>query len=295
VLSDLELVTGIAVLCAGWIRRFDEQVYHFTLITDMAFLSSNTHLVMVSFLEDYFKDNPSARYWRIAGIATTFVLLFVANMYTGHRYWLQDIAWPVQCRFDDVNRDPGVIGRQTGDWMGIWMFLLIYGYGRALFELMPGIWVPLKKRLREHHRSLRDMGRGIVERASAVWVKPFRIGIGYFLIVTPWILRVIFSKAWSLMVISSSWYGYGIWGLWWDRRAGMASMGGDEEDTWGFGQLVPLFLLALPLFSTMQHVFGMEILSFTCFLAQELRYKLTYETNRTARRSKNEIASQEVA
>lgn len=261
----------------------------------MAFLSSNTHLVMVSFLEDYFKDNPAARYWRIAGIATTFVLLFVANLYTGHRYWLQDNAWPAQCRFDDVNRDPGVIGGQAGDWMGIWMFLLIYGYGRALFELMPGIWVPLKKRLREHHRSLRDMGRGIVERASAVWVKPFRIGIGYFLIVTPWILRVIFSKAWSVMVISSSWYGYGIWGLWWDRRAGIAHMGGDEEDTWGFGQLVPLFLLALPLFSTMQHIFGMEILSFTCFLAQELRCKLTYETNRTARRSKNETASQEVA
>ena len=38
----------------------------------------------------------------------------------------------------------------------------------------------------------------------------------------------------------------------------MPHMGGDDEDTWGFGQLVPLFLLALPLFSTMQGVFELR-------------------------------------
>jgi hypothetical protein len=40
-LSDQQLVTGIAILSAGWIRHSKEKVYDFQMITDLAWMSSN--------------------------------------------------------------------------------------------------------------------------------------------------------------------------------------------------------------------------------------------------------------
>jgi len=35
-LSDQQLVTGIAILSAGWIRHSQEKLYHFAMIMDLA-------------------------------------------------------------------------------------------------------------------------------------------------------------------------------------------------------------------------------------------------------------------
>jgi len=76
-LSDQQLVTGIAILSAGWIRHTQEKLYHFAMILDLAWMSSNTHLLTLTVLHDYFVQHHDIRYWRLALMACNFVMLFV--------------------------------------------------------------------------------------------------------------------------------------------------------------------------------------------------------------------------
>ncbi|ERF73172.1 hypothetical protein EPUS_03013 [Endocarpon pusillum Z07020] len=49
-LSDQQLVTGLAVLTAGFVRWNTVLTYHLEIVTDLGFISSNTHLATLAAL-----------------------------------------------------------------------------------------------------------------------------------------------------------------------------------------------------------------------------------------------------
>ena len=73
--SDQQLVTGTAMLLVAFIRvplsHGRISVYHFTIITDLAWYSANTHVLTLFVLKEYFRapDHKALRFWRMLGMA----------------------------------------------------------------------------------------------------------------------------------------------------------------------------------------------------------------------------------
>ena len=81
-LSDQQLVTGLGILIAGFSTLCTRQVYHFKIISALAWFSSTTHLSTLAVLRVYFMNHRSLRAWRVVAMACIFVLLILTLVIT---------------------------------------------------------------------------------------------------------------------------------------------------------------------------------------------------------------------
>ena len=96
-LSDQQLVTGLAVLIAGYTDRCSRSFYHFQIIAVLGWFSSTTHLSTLAVLRTYLIDHPRVRDWRVTAMLAIFGLLVVSQ--TG-AFSTQDGSLSVQCVFN---------------------------------------------------------------------------------------------------------------------------------------------------------------------------------------------------
>ena len=96
-LSDQQLVTGLAVLIAGYTDRCSRSFYHFQIIAVLGWFSSTTHLSTLAVLRAYLIDHPRIRDWRVTAMLAIFGLLVVSQAGT---FSPQDGSLPIQCVFD---------------------------------------------------------------------------------------------------------------------------------------------------------------------------------------------------
>lgn len=102
--SDQQLVTDIAILLITFIYFPDRQIsiYHFTLMIDMTWFASNTHLIILMILADYFMVHPSMRTWRLLAIIEMGALLFVATILMCNESWTGTFNCPASCLTQDM-------------------------------------------------------------------------------------------------------------------------------------------------------------------------------------------------
>lgn len=100
-LSDQQMVTGIAILGAGFngLQSHTIQVYHFHIVLYLAWMSSSVHLSALGFLRNFFKSNRPLLLWRMTGMLTLMILLFVGFIPTVSN------DWGIQTPWDAVGRD----------------------------------------------------------------------------------------------------------------------------------------------------------------------------------------------
>lgn len=99
--SDQQVVTGIAILSAGYSQlHCGLSSYHWEIVVYLAWFSSLTHLTTLTVLCQYFHDNPLIRNWRAAFMLATVALLGVALLPTAKEEWGYRPGVPAQCFFD---------------------------------------------------------------------------------------------------------------------------------------------------------------------------------------------------
>ena len=96
-LSDQQLVTGLAVLVAGFVSPCSMSMYHFNIIAALGWFSSTTHLSTLAVLRIYFIEHPRLRNWRVVAMLLVLALLIVAQFITGVS--TLDNSLPVRCAF----------------------------------------------------------------------------------------------------------------------------------------------------------------------------------------------------
>lgn len=102
--SDQQVVTGIAILSAGYSQlRCGLSSYHWEIVVYLAWFSSVTHLTTLTVLCQYFRDNPLIRNWRAAFMLATVALLGVALLPTANFVWGRTPGVPAQCFFNALN------------------------------------------------------------------------------------------------------------------------------------------------------------------------------------------------
>ena len=96
-LSDQQLVTGLAVLIAGFVSPCSISIYHFDIIAALGWFSSTTHLSTLAVLRVYFIEHPRLRNWRVVAMLFVFVLLIITQVATTTS--TLDTSLPVYCVF----------------------------------------------------------------------------------------------------------------------------------------------------------------------------------------------------
>lgn len=88
-LSDQQIVTGIAILGAGFqgLRLGGIDSYHYQTVIYLAWMSSSVHLSAISILAPILKERPALRIWRLIGMLALLVLLVIALIPTASNDW----------------------------------------------------------------------------------------------------------------------------------------------------------------------------------------------------------------
>ena len=107
-LSDQQLVTGLAVLIAGFVSPCSMSIYHFNIIAALGWFSSTTHLSTLAVLRIYFIEHPRLRNWRVVAMLFVLMLLIIARVVTLAS--TLDNSLPVRCAFTHGSfRDLGLL------------------------------------------------------------------------------------------------------------------------------------------------------------------------------------------
>jgi hypothetical protein len=251
---DQQLVFGIALLIVTLIRIPANQgqirVYHFTIASDLAWFSSNTYLSSLVILgEEYFKTSTVVRTIRVVGTATMLALMILQTVYMGDKLWNDYFNCPAECLIEHlkIGGSNGTMSRDDIFWL-LWGYTLLLG---SMFETPNRIYKKLVTKCDEFLDSIPIQFSLVHLRPQfvtyiTVWTARKLISIIHCC-VTSLILRLIFDM---------SWYGVSVAILVRNRGRGQDLIGNGSENVWGFGQVLPCFLLLLPLLVSIEAFFG---------------------------------------
>jgi hypothetical protein len=276
ILSDTQLVTGLAFLIGGYSQlNCGISAYHWQIMVYVAWFSSFSFLSAMTFLEDYFQANQSLRIIRIFFMFVLGSFLIVALLPTGSHFWLNLLpedggfypSLSAKCYYVQLVSGRYNPGRGPKLWSmvvsilvigisylhsGIRLFDPTAEFTRKYFRAWPGSI--LKRSL--YFLERRSTRRGI---RAALWFLPY---LGVFAGFT--CLRVLYDIVES-MLLEILWLSFAIaWGtikLWDTRSSARFDEDGQdvganpevlEEDFWSFGQTLPLVLLLLPILAMAQ-------------------------------------------
>jgi hypothetical protein len=260
--ADQQLVTGLAILITGYMKYCSISVYHFNVVTDLAWLSSVTHLLSVSCLRDYFVEHPGIRDARAIGMVCFFIMLVVPCVFEVHHTFSDDLSAPLRCRFSSLRGVPNT------PW-GLFLFVLLVSYPLTILRLYPenGFYGWCENWIIKKPDALLDIGESCTRKALELKHMPrltFRQRCYKWAnyIATPVCLATwVVATGAKFLFIHQCGYIYYVFGiielfLGLLKRAKLYPLDGSES-TWGFGQLVPLLLIAIPLLSTFELFYGM--------------------------------------
>ena len=251
-LSDQQLLTGIAILISGLVKHCSISVYHFSIVSDLAWFSSYVHLTSLVVLEDYLRNRPQLRNWRVCLMLVMMVLLLAYTILEGHRAWFDSWPYPAQCVFDDII---GQIGDRPAMWMEVNIVLLITAYSQSILPLYPTLfrlfnrWAydkPLGSMragitILRQHRTRNSSGNWMIMLAracDAVWISSLAGVKAVYMSVA-----ALLGSTYVDFFYGLGWSAYGLWALVLDRDVAKPAMDGNENDL-TFGQLVPILLLS---------------------------------------------------
>ncbi|KAL8840580.1 MAG: hypothetical protein Q9170_001266 [Blastenia crenularia] len=103
-LSDYQLLFGIAILVAGLWKHCSISAYHFSLVVDLAWFS-NTHMTSLSILRCYLRERRTLRNWRVTIMVGMMCMMLVGLILASTPGWGPNFSCPAQCLFDEKKRD----------------------------------------------------------------------------------------------------------------------------------------------------------------------------------------------
>ncbi|KAK1517938.1 uncharacterized protein CCOS01_12195 [Colletotrichum costaricense] len=260
--SDLQLVTGLAILVAGVKELADGtiSVYHFLIITDLAWFCTNSHLLSLAVtrrMRDSVKRTHPHRYnreqtelaarlaraSRILLMASTFVLLVFAFWATGFgkAYVEEVLNCPIQCTMKEAR------GGTPELLMVINMVLMGYFYAVQTFLT----WRTGRIFWMDHIRALLidKQGQSVNVLNPAIvfkrWTESKLLEMLKKLFVAMW---YFFASETGNLLGLTVYFGFGVWSLKHDRKIAHKLLGKatEAEDEMVFSQLVPIFLIIIP-------------------------------------------------
>lgn len=254
-LADQQLVTGLALMVGGYVKLHAKMhSAHFWLIVYMCCLSSSSHIACIVTLRKYMEDHPVTSYLRICLVVIFAVMLVTSIIIAGAvgpslLFFILIFDLPVFFPFIE----------QALTYVPIvWLFFT------AVLEVAPFLRQKIKSALRKHmwpslkrtfrvEVALDQMCKRLPSVVEWYLRKTLVACFWYLLLLTPcsiWILQVAFALLSATLTLAQKFAKPG------SPREGMCTLSSSDENAWGFGQLLPMFLLWLPLLSAFEAYVG---------------------------------------
>lgn len=127
--SDQQLVTGLAMLLAGFLNLCTIDWYHFQIVSGLVWCSSTIHLSTLVLIRDYLSERSIIRRWRVTLMCLTLIGLIAAQVFNYGYYG--DNSAPTCCtRLQFQSADPINIG----SFLALVVFL-VRSYGNKFTTL----------------------------------------------------------------------------------------------------------------------------------------------------------------
>jgi hypothetical protein len=273
VLSDQQIVTGVAIMAAGFVglRSGETNVYHYQIVLYLAWLASSVHLSALTFLRPFLESHPAVRAWRLVGMVVLFLMLIVGLVPTVSYDWgLINISdpddatieindksgWGIPARcfwartYGDGVNDDAPIGYVLLVVSYVWKITDMFGPSRQVFA--SGIRGPMEREI-EHGLALAARRYMRTRRRRYLWL--FR---ALLVPSIPFVTLMEFLSSLS----ASLWLS--LWGLVFGtiqvvipRQQNLVQTAAKESE-WGFSQLIPMILLIQPLGALTEHMWVRE-------------------------------------
>lgn len=280
-ISDMQLITSLAILISGYIQLLNGvSLYHWNTIVDLAWFSALTHLTTLTSLRQFFRKRPPLATCRVLVMGLVLILLSVAFVPTGYAwqkdYWKEDqtmegpfidpsnpyrylMSVPTICLYSSSSRAALKAGMSfmgpdytpdvspNGPLVGLSLAYLLTSYMTRVIRIA----APLAQTF---ERWLRTVPIDFLQKRYQLSKARRRSPI-----CRPFIL---FHRALLLLVITlaEAFYEVGDSMLWEILWLSMALAWGTlrliglraqtpiaDENRWGFGQVLPLMLLTVPI------------------------------------------------
>lgn len=242
-LSDQQLLTGLAILIAGLCQLCSISVYHFSVVSDLAWFSSSVHFTTLGILEGYFREEKRRTYrnWRVILMCVMCMLMVATLVMQGHKAWSESWNSPAQCLINDL---VGNVSGLPAFWMFFNILLLLYGYTSTILYLYESCsvyvhtWLfenPAKCLYRniEHYRH-----RGQRHFYSALLANVLR-----FIHLLLLLIQEVFYSQCISTIFDVLWFSLGLHWILTDRTIPASEIDGNENEL-TFGQIVPILLLS---------------------------------------------------
>lgn len=260
--SDLQIIAGLGILIAAFSRWNIISVYHYQVAAYLAWMSSNVHLTTMTILREHLQKNTKVRFWRVGAMIILLIFLVIALIPTVSKSW----AWlngssgfsifhvpkphsgasvPAKCfwrkRFTQEIDAATIMSYFILAFMYIWKVALLYE--------------PSERFL---HKWLRAKPQYYLEKAVA-HARQDGKNFGYKLRLGSFMLFVALADFCESFMASLWMLGISmVWGslrVLATRMAIPAQVRHDEKKV-TFGQVLPIFLLFLPLMTLAEKLFS---------------------------------------
>jgi hypothetical protein len=274
-LSDLQLLTGIAILAAAYMSC-EMSVYHSNIVADLAFFSSGTQLSTLGALKTFLMKYPAVRNVKVIFVLTMGAMLLSVVILQGHKDWyaVESAPKPAYCLFVESIHN---IGGEAESLMISNIVLIVLSHFAIIVLLYPRmrrIVLISKTQARAIFNSVlkflyvlpylltQNLPKGVAAIVTVVVVAAEVI-----LVLAGILLLCAWGSVWlycwwmdsyaGTIMLEIAWFSYGLWNLLQERAAGRDSKYMSEEDShkeneWGFGQTVPMLLAFLPILTAWQ-------------------------------------------
>ena len=270
-LADQQLATGIALLVAGGIKAAEAADVgsiddfldgpHAVLIIYLCCLSSTTHLAAIINLKAYFLEHYRLGFVRIALVAAFGVVLATALCFSRPDFFLPINQVSGYNLGEAISRD-----RNVGYYLLIAFFFVIYTFWLAAIQLVGGresrfaqwihdpFWPTIKRWFRLETALTRARKWNWYPKASRVIKATF-----WFLVVGHPFAVCLFQLGFATITLICALLRKfaPAWSTW--LTQGDCDLTGPEENSWGFGQILPMVLLVLPIWQAAEIASGQHM------------------------------------
>ncbi|KAI9877796.1 MAG: hypothetical protein M1830_002767 [Pleopsidium flavum] len=261
-LSDQQLVTGLAVLIAAFAKHCTITGGDFLIATALAWFSSMTHLATLSLLRFHFLERPLVRLLRLFGMMSVLGMLLAAEVISelamfNHPYL------PVHCALTVKDSSPS--SGFPGEKVLIWLLLyLIIGYGNRITSLYNEDsaltvfgWL-LRKAQRKagvlEGMTYQERARRALDNIHGVRRRKIWQNFTDYVSISGFFFdQLLNSFLWQLMFATFG-FIYGLLEVCVNRWVDFyyTDNVGAGADAMGFGQIMPLLLLLLPILAALE-------------------------------------------
>lgn len=272
VTSDQQILTGVSILTAGYAKRCSINVYHWQVVVYLAWMSSGTHLITLWVLRDYLREKSILRLSRVAGMFILFLMLFIAIAPTGSQNYYNIISgnhdddFPGNCA--GVSSACFWNQKYWNGWRwdaGLSYALLISSYIARAATLFESSEAFFRRNIRDRllgkleealDRKVKNIRDRVAHRRRASWAQK----LCYHTYLATYAVTLTSLELYSSFLTPLLWVLLNlIWGSLQLLFPRMKLAHQDliaEENTFGFGQIIPLMLLALPLVAAFEAYYG---------------------------------------